>query len=131
MSHQVETMAYAGEVPWHGLGVKVNDDLTVDEMIAAAGLDWTVSKQPTFYRIGDKEIATGKFALIRNTDNQFLSNVSDGWEPCQNVDAFSIFEEFVERNELEMHTAGSLKDGRVVWSLAKMKDQFDAPCLHK
>ena len=81
MSHQVETMAYAGEVPWHGLGVKVNDDLTVDEMIAAAGLDWTVSKQPTFYRIGDKEIATGKYALIRDTDKQFLSNVSDGWEP--------------------------------------------------
>jgi len=124
MSHQVETMAYAGEVPWHGLGVKVNDDLTVDEMIAAAGLDWTVSKQPTFYRIGDEEIATGKYALIRDTDKQFLSNVSDGWEPCQNVDAFSIFEEFVERNELEMHTAGSLKDGRVVWGLAKMKDQF-------
>lgn len=124
MSHQVETMAYAGEVPWHGLGVKVNDDLTVDEMITAAGLDWTVSKQPTFYRIGDEEIATGKFALIRNTDNQFLSNVSDGWEPCQNIDAFSVFEEFVERNELEMHTAGSLKDGRVVWGLAKMKDQF-------
>jgi len=124
MAHMVETMAYAGEVPWHGLGVKVNDDLTVDEMIAAAGLDWTVSKQPTFYRIGDNEIATGKFALIRDTDQQFLSTVSDGWEPCQNVDAFSIFEEFVERNELEMHTAGSLKDGQVVWGLAKMKDQF-------
>jgi phage/plasmid-like protein (TIGR03299 family) len=124
MSHQVETMAYAGEVPWHGLGVKVNDDLTVDEMIAAAGLDWTVSKQPTFYRIGDEEISTGKFALIRDTDKKFLSNVSDGWEPCQNRDAFSIFEEFVERNELEMHTAGSLKDGQVTWGLAKMKDQF-------
>ena len=124
MSHQVETMAYAGEVPWHGLGVKVNDDLTVDEMIEAAGLNWTVSKQPTFYRIGDEEISTGKFALIRDTDKKFLSNVSDGWEPCQNRDAFSIFEEFVERNELEMHTAGSLKDGQVTWGLAKMKDQF-------
>jgi phage/plasmid-like protein (TIGR03299 family) len=124
MAHMVETMAYAGEVPWHGLGVKVNDDLTVDEMIEAAGLNWTVSKQPTFYRIGDKEISTGKFALIRDTDKKFLSNVSDGWEPCQNRDAFSIFEEFVERNELEMHTAGSLKDGQVTWGLAKMKDQF-------
>ena len=124
MAHQVETMAYAGEVPWHGLGVKVNDDLTVDEMIEAAGLNWTVSKQPTFYRVGDEEISTGKFALIRDTDKKFLSNVSDGWEPCQNRDAFSIFEEFVERNELEMHTAGSLKDGQVTWGLAKMKDQF-------
>ena len=124
MAHQVETMAYAGEVPWHGLGVKVNDDLTVDEMIEAAGLNWTVSKQPTFYRVGDEEVSTGKFALIRDTDKKFLSNVSDGWEPCQNRDAFSIFEEFVERNELEMHTAGSLKDGQVTWGLAKMKDQF-------
>jgi phage/plasmid-like protein (TIGR03299 family) len=124
MAHMVETMAYAGEVPWHGLGVKVNDDLTVDEIIEAASLNWTVSKQPTFYRIGDEEIATGKFALIRDTDKKFLSNVSDGWEPCQNRDAFSIFEEFVERNELEMHTAGSLKDGQVTWGLAKMKDQF-------
>lgn len=124
MAHMVETMAYAGEVPWHGLGVKVNDDLSVEEMIEAAGLNWTVSKQPTFFRVGNEEIATGKYALIRDTDKRFLSNVSDGWEPCQNIDAFSIFEEFVERNELEMHTAGSLKDGQVVWGLAKMKDQF-------
>lgn len=120
----METMAYAGETPWHGLGVQVENDLSVEEMVAAAGIDWTVSKHPTFYRVGDTEIETGKFALIRDTDNKFLSNVSDGWEPCQNVDAFSIFEEFVERSELEMHTAGSLKDGRVVWGLAKMKEQF-------
>jgi phage/plasmid-like protein (TIGR03299 family) len=124
MAHMVETMAYAGEVPWHGLGVKVENDLSVDEMIKAAGLDWTVSKEPTFYRVGDKEIATGNFALIRDNDQKFLSNVSDGWEPCQNVDAFSVFEEFVERNELEMHTAGSLKDGQIVWGLAKMNDKF-------
>lgn len=124
MAHMMETMAYAGETPWHGLGVQVENDLSVEEMVAAAGIDWTVSKHPTFYRVGDTEIETGKFALIRDTDNKFLSNVSDGWEPCQNVDAFSIFEEFVERSELEMHTAGSLKDGRVVWGLAKMKEQF-------
>ena len=103
MAHMMETMAYAGETPWHGLGVQVENDLSVEEMVAAAGIDWTVSKHPTFYRVGDNEIETGKFALIRDTDNKFLSNVSDGWEPCQNVDAFSIFEEFVERSELEMH----------------------------
>ena len=29
----VETMAYAGELPWHGLGKKVPQDLSTDEFI--------------------------------------------------------------------------------------------------
>ena len=33
MAHQVETMAYAGEVPWHGLGVEVSNDLTTNQMM--------------------------------------------------------------------------------------------------
>ena len=32
MAHMVETMAYAGELPWHGLGVKVIDDLTPEQL---------------------------------------------------------------------------------------------------
>ena len=39
MAHNVETMAYAGEVPWHGLGKRVPADLTSDQMLQAAGLD--------------------------------------------------------------------------------------------
>ncbi len=138
MTANVETMAYAGQVPWHGLGVKVSNDLSVDEMLEAAGLNWKVKKVPMFYEareIGttnfagfrmnrNKRYETGKQALIRVTDNVMLSTVSDSWEPCQNHDAFTIFEEFVDRNELEMHTAGSLKNGQIVWGLAKMNSQF-------
>ena len=125
MAHQVETMAYAGETPWHGLGIRVENDLTVPEMLESAGLDWTVTKAPTYF-VNDGEVFnTGKFALIRETDNKVLSTVSESWEPCQNTDAFSIFEEFVDSNELEMHTAGSLQEGQVVWGLAKMKDKFE------
>ena len=36
MSHNVETMAYAGEVPWHGLGVPVSNDMSAYEMMEAA-----------------------------------------------------------------------------------------------
>ena len=45
MSHEVETMAYANETPWHGLGTPVADTLTPKEMLQAAGLDWKVEKK--------------------------------------------------------------------------------------
>ena len=45
MAHQVETMAYAGELPWHGLGVKVSNELTPAMMMEKAGLDWSVEKK--------------------------------------------------------------------------------------
>ena len=48
MSHEVETMAYAGEVPWHGLGTPVSNDLTPNQMMVKAGLDWSVNKVPTY-----------------------------------------------------------------------------------
>ena len=48
----VESMAYAGEVPWHGLGTKVSDDLSPNQIMVKAGLDWQVNKVPTYARVG-------------------------------------------------------------------------------
>ena len=42
MSHEINTTAYAGSVPWHGLGRKVSNDLTPEQMIKSAGVDWEV-----------------------------------------------------------------------------------------
>ena len=39
MAHMIETMAYSGELPWHGLGVEVPSDLTPEQMLVKAGLD--------------------------------------------------------------------------------------------
>lgn len=124
MSHLVETMAFTGVTPWHGLGVRVGSGLSVEEMLKEAQLDWRVTKAGTYYDTPAGRKETGKFALYRESDGQFLSNVSDTWTPCQNDEAFSIFEEFVSGEELEMHTAGSLKNGQIVWGLAKMKESF-------
>ena len=55
MSHEIEMingqaqMAYAGEVPWHGLGVPVSNDLTPTQMMEKAGLDWKVETRPLYY----------------------------------------------------------------------------------
>jgi len=126
MSHEVETMAYAGQVPWHGLGTKVAADLTPRQMQVEAGLDWTVTKRPSFVTYDGELIETGTNALLRESDNSVLSpSVGDGWEPVQNTEAFDFFAEFCLAGDMEMHTAGSLKGGQIVWVLAKIKESFD------
>ena len=125
MAHQVETMAYAGEVPWHGLGVSVSNDLTPVQMMEKAGVDWTVQECESFVDFNGERISTGQKALVRSTDGRVLTNVGKDWNPVQNEQAFEFFSEYVFAGDMEMHTAGSLKDGQMVWALAKVKDSFD------
>ena len=126
MAHQVETMAYAGELPWHGLGVKVSNELTPAMMMEKAGLDWSVEKKELKVIDGMESITIpGRKALIRSSDNKFLDVVGDDWHPIQNSEVFNFFTEFVMAGDMEMHTAGSLKGGQMVWALAKVKDSFE------
>ena len=131
MAHMIETvngkaqMAYAGETPWHGLGTKVSADLSPEQMLEAAGLDWSVEKIPAYAKIAGKQVAIGQSALVRSMDDKILDVVSDDWNPVQNAEAFEFFNEFVAAGDMEMHTAGSLKDGQIVWGLAKVKESFE------
>lgn len=125
MAHMVETMAYAGEVPWHGLGVKVPADLSPAQMLDKAGLDWTVQKIPAFANVGGKQVNVGKSALVRSSDNSILDVVSNEWNPVQNQEAFEFFDEYCQAGDMEMHTAGSLRNGQIVWALAKVNDSFE------
>ena len=125
MAHNVETMAYAGEVPWHGLGVQVSNDLTPNQMMEKAGLDWSVIECPSYIEHDGKKIETGQRALVRSTDGRILTNVGPVWNPVQNEDAFNFFSEYVLAGDMEMHTAGSLRNGQIVWALAKVKESFD------
>jgi len=122
MAHMVETMAYAGELPWHGLGTKVDSNLTPQQMMQAAGLDWTVSKHPMY--VNDDIQVPGKQALMRDSDNTILDVVGDDWVPVQNEEAFEFFDEYTKAGGMEMHTAGSLKDGKIIWGLAKVNESF-------
>lgn len=131
MSHEIEmingeaSMAYSGDVPWHGLGVKVLPDLTPEQMLKAANLDWSVTKEPAYAVIGGEPQLIGRSALVRDRDNKILDIVSDDWNPVQNQEAFDFFHEFILAGDMEMHTAGSLKEGQIVWGLAKVKESFE------
>ena len=125
MAHMVETMAYAGEVPWHGLGVRVPADLHPTQMLQKAGLDWTVRKVPAYADVAGQRVAVGRSALVRDSDDSILDVVSDDWNVLQNAEAFEFFHDFVANGDMEMHTAGSLRDGQLVWALAKVNDGFE------
>lgn len=131
MSHEIEfvngkaQMCYAGELPWHSLGTPVSDDLTPQEMMQAAGLDWSVDRHPLFTEVNGAPLeVSGKKALVRDMDNKVLDVVSDAWIPVQNQDAFEFFDEYTKAGGMSMHTAGSLKDGQIIWGLAKVNESF-------
>lgn len=130
MAHEVEIvdgvaqMAYAGQTPWHGLGTEVSNDLTPAQMQKKAGLDWTVHEVESYVDFNNTKIPTGQKALVRSTDNKVLTNVGEGWNPVQNSEAFEFFSEYVLAGDMEMHTAGSLKGGKNVFALAKVKESF-------
>lgn len=132
MAHQLEMvngqaqMAYRESkgLPWHGLGTPVSDDMTPREMMVASGLDWKVAKHDNFIDLNGEIIKTGQQSLVRETDGKILTNVGENWNPVQNEAAFEFFNEFVSNGDMVMDTAGSIKDGQMIWAAADIKDGF-------
>lgn len=117
MAHQVETMMYAGQVPWHGLGKRIPADVPAAEAIVCSGLNWTVRKQSVY--LGDGQEAKDYRAIVRESDNRILSIQSCTYECFQNAEMFDFAEALVGTKRAFFHTAGSLDGGRRVWALMK------------
>ena len=117
MAALVESMMYVREVPWHGLGTKVNEAPTSKEAIKLAELDWNVN--PTvIYDANGKEIS-GYKANMRDSDQSILGIVSDRYQIVQNSEAFEFTDSLLDEGVV-YETAGSLRDGKQIWLLARM-----------
>lgn len=117
MAALVESMMYVREVPWHGLGTKVDEAPNSKEAIKLAGLDWNVN--PTvIYDANGKEIS-GYKANMRDSDQSILGIVSDRYQIVQNSEAFEFTDSLLDEGVV-YETAGSLRDGKQIWLLAKM-----------
>lgn len=127
MAHEIETMAFVGETPWHKLGVYVGENnVKSAEMIKLAGLDWTVATQPLFTCTGPKDQG-GKlvrvndhFAVVRDSDGAVLGIVGDKYATLQNAEAFAVLDGLVDDGSMRYHTAGSLNGGQRIWALGKI-----------
>lgn len=122
MSAEVESMFSVVEVPWHGLGrvLKVPPK-TPEEAIILAGQNWNVEKYPEFVRIGDKEVPTGLYSVVRSSDHRVLGRgMTKGYTLVQNNEAFRWFQPFMDEGLVTLESAGSLRGGRRVWVLARI-----------
>jgi phage/plasmid-like protein (TIGR03299 family) len=117
MAHEIETMMYVNETPWHGLGTKLNAPPSIEEAIRCAGLDWNVDLARL--QTADGQTAPA-FATRRTSDGKILGVVGPDYRVLQNSKAFAFFDPFVKSSEALIETAGSLRQGSRVWVLARI-----------
>jgi phage/plasmid-like protein (TIGR03299 family) len=132
MAHLLETLAngsasiaWTNEVPWHHLGVQMDNNATPTEFFIAAGLDTTVSKRPPFLQDGTP--VPSSRLLCRDSDNTQYSIVGADWNPVQNMEIAEFLTRLFEAGDIKMETAGAVKNGALVWGLGKIQKSFDLP----
>lgn len=120
MAHEFESGFFVGEPAWHGLGVVLKDAPSLADAIRCAGLDWNVRLAPL--QLSEDGRGVEHQATVRESDSSILGVVGPGFVPLQNVDAFGWFQPFVDSGAVKLEAAGSLREGRKVWVLARVVD---------
>lgn len=120
MPANVETMAFAGTTPWHGLGTPLTEEdlYSWPRACEKAGLAWDVELASLV--TADNQAKVESKAVRRTSDGRILGVVGPRFTVLQNKDAFAWFEPFLAAKEASLHTAGSLAEGSRVWVLAKL-----------
>ena len=138
MAHEVETMAWANEVPWHRLGVEVDENLTPDQILRIADLDWSVERKPVQWTGADGQLNTSEkyFSLVREAftrtcdgvkvpEQELASGLTDQYHPIQNMRMAEFFSDYIKNGVATMETAISLFNGKIVVLMAKTNENFE------
>jgi phage/plasmid-like protein (TIGR03299 family) len=106
-----------GIVAWHKLGVVAPGTLTANEAFTLGGLDWEVGLREVYNQQG--QIIPGAYSITRIDTNAHLGFVTQRYNPFQNRGLFDIVQA-MEDEDARFETAGVLKGGTQVWSLAEL-----------
>ena len=122
--HLVETMAYAGDKPWHGLGNKLATPQPIEMWKRQAGMDWMIEESEVRYITGNHTVgAIHSFpeqkVLYRSDTKRPLAVVSKRFQVVQPEEVLEFYRDLTEHAGFELETAGVLKEGRKFWALAR------------
>jgi phage/plasmid-like protein (TIGR03299 family) len=97
---------------------------TIEEWIAAAGMDWKIQRTRVRYAIGQDAFRTmdDKHVLVRSDSKDALGVVSDKYQIVQPKAVLEFFRDLTESAGFKLETAGTLFGGRRFWALANTGD---------
>lgn len=121
MPAEFESGVFTGGVPaWHGLGVVLDDPtITLSRALEVSGLaGWDLKLRPVHVQAPDGSMVEvpDSHGVYRGKDGHVLGVVGDRYSIVSNERAFEWCEQLVGEGA-QVHTAGSLRGGRVVWVL--------------
>lgn len=122
-------MAFVGATPWHGLGQNVDPNSTIEQWKVAAGLNWDINRTPVLYDNGGIKTLKNTDVLFRSDNGLAMSVVSDRYKVVQPGQILDFFKNLVKHHGFQIETAGSLKEGRRIWALARTG--FEAEVIEK
>lgn len=131
MSHNLEiisgraSMAYQGELPWHGLGEKMPEEATVEEFFLSSKLNYSVQLSPIFAQIHPEfpAIPGGSYrAMVRPDTQAMLGVVTEKYRPIQNSELAALAGIFQKDGRVSVESAGVLGIGERVWMALRWKE---------
>lgn len=125
MSNSRANVAFANEVPWHGLGRELTPDADIETWRREAGLEFEVKASPVLFDLGEDKGPrefVGRNVLYRDDTKKPLSVMSKQYNIVQPGEILDFIAACVKHSGFQMEVAGSLDDGKRVWALAKVND---------
>ncbi|MBB3801105.1 phage/plasmid-like protein (TIGR03299 family) [Xanthomonas arboricola] len=122
--HLVESMAYKGQTPWHGLGNSLDKHQPIEVWKRQAGMEWEIKESEVRYTAqGHGPNGTSAFpeqkVLYRSDTQAPLAVVSRRFQVVQPGEILEFYRDLTALHGFELETAGVLRGGRKFWALAR------------
>jgi phage/plasmid-like protein (TIGR03299 family) len=126
--HLVQSMAWTGQQPWHGLGNQLAPKQPIEVWARQAGMDWSIESAEVRFMSGATGLAghlgsvhafPEQRVLYRSDSKAPLSVVSSRYQVVQPREILEFYRDLTEVGGFELETAGVLKDGKKLWALAR------------
>ena len=118
--------------PWHKLGKVIDVELTDDQVLPTAGLNWTVDGEPIYaFRPGvgaDGNLVSVQeevegYKLLRRSDSGApYGVVGANYRVFQNTEMVRLLRQIAGQTPVIWETAGALGTGQTVWVLGRLPE---------